>query len=319
VARENDEKILISVIKQYYELGMSQEEIAAKEYISKSTISRMIKKAEKKGYVDIRVKYPILTVKELERKLKDYFDLHSATVVPVYVDDYELCVMDVCKMLLADLKRVVTDGHVVGLSWGRTMEYLARLMDDYKNNKKNVTFVQLNGNVASNILSVKSYNVVEKFQRAFSADGYLFPLPILVDDEQTARALMNDSRIRPVMDIARRADTVILGIGRMDRKSLVFERGALSEADYKELKAAGAVGDVCSRYFNEQGEIADRQLDSRVLGLTLEELRAIPHRMVIAVGEEKTRAVVGALRTGIVGDLYIDEKLAARIISQMEA
>ena len=52
--KNSDERLLISVIKQYYELGMSQEEIAAKEYISKSTISRLINKAIKKGYVKIK-------------------------------------------------------------------------------------------------------------------------------------------------------------------------------------------------------------------------------------------------------------------------
>ena len=100
--------------------------------------------------------------------------------------------------------------------------------------------MQLNGNVASNILSVKAYDIVEKFQSAFSATGYLFPLPILVDNRDTARALLNDSRIKPIIDIARQADVAILGAWVSSRRSLLFfERGVLNEQDYEELSGRG--------------------------------------------------------------------------------
>lgn len=102
------------------------------------------------------------------------------------------------------------------------MEYFVKMLDDYYNNRKGIKIVQLNGNVASNILSVKAYDIVEKFQSAFSATGYLFPLPILVDNRETARALLNDSRIKPIIDIARQADVAILSVGKLSKKSLIF-------------------------------------------------------------------------------------------------
>ena len=310
--KNSDERLLISVIKQYYELGMSQEEIAAKEYISKSTISRLINKAIKKGYVKIKMAYPILTARELEEKLMELYGLESATVVPVYVEDQDLCVLDACKALLLDLKKLLRDGDVIGI-------YFVKMLDDYYNNRKGIKIVQLNGNVASNILSVKAYDIVEKFQSAFSATGYLFPLPILVDNRDTARALLNDSRIKPIIDIARQADVAILSVGKLSKKSLIFERGVLNEQDYEELSQAGAVGDICSRYFDAAGNIVDNDLNARVLGLTLEELKRIKNRMVIAVGEDKVHAILGALRTGVINKLYIDERTAAKVIHLSEA
>ena len=194
-----------------------------------------------------------------------------------------------------------------------------KMLDDYYNNRKGIKIVQLNGNVASNILSVKAYDIVEKFQSAFSATGYLFPLPILVDNRDTARALLNDSRIKPIIDIARQADVAILSVGKLSKKSLIFERGVLNEQDYKELSRAGAVGDICSRYFDAAGNIVDNDLNARVLGLTLEELKRIKNRMVIAVGEDKVHAILGALRTGVINKLYIDERTAAKVIHLSEA
>ena len=79
--RVSDESTLISVIKQYYELGISQEEIAAREYISKSTVSRLINKAIKKGYVKIKLNYPIESYHELEEKLGELYNISSVTVL----------------------------------------------------------------------------------------------------------------------------------------------------------------------------------------------------------------------------------------------
>lgn len=41
----NEVNQMISIAKQYYELGMSQEQIANHEYISKSSVSRLLKKS----------------------------------------------------------------------------------------------------------------------------------------------------------------------------------------------------------------------------------------------------------------------------------
>ncbi len=101
----------------------------------------------------------------------ELYGLESATVVPVYVEDQDLCVLDACKALLLDLKKLLRDGDVIGISWGRTMEYFVKMLDDYYNNRKGIKIVQLNGNVASNILSVKAYDIVEKFQSAFFRNG----------------------------------------------------------------------------------------------------------------------------------------------------
>ena len=48
--------IMMSAVKQYYQLGFSQEQIARNLFISKSTVSRLIKKAVDLGYVEIKVK-----------------------------------------------------------------------------------------------------------------------------------------------------------------------------------------------------------------------------------------------------------------------
>ena len=309
-----DDRIFISVIKQYYELGISQEEIAAKEYISKSTVSRIINKAVKNGYVQFKLCYPIVSSTELKKQLMEQFELENAVVTPVYVDDARLILIDVCKAAVQDIKTFVEDGDIIGVSWGRTLGQLADCLDDYQNDKKDIVTVQTNGFVAGDVQSIQSSATISKFQRAFAAEGYLLPVPIFLDSKETATALMNDSKIKPMMDLCRRASLAILSVGAFSSRSVVLERGVLSPEDYERLAQCGTVGDLCSRYFDINGKIANEDMDQRTLGLSLDDLRKIRRRMALAVGPKKAKATIGALRTGAITHLYTDENTAQEII-----
>lgn len=314
----NDENMMISIIKQYYELGISQEEIASREFISKSTVSRIINRAMQKGYVKIKLDYPVSSSQEIEAELVRSFSfLKAATVVPAYVDDYELRLKDVCKSVSADLKKFVQNDEIIGLSWGRTMEYLARtLEEDYQNNKTGVSIVQLNGFVAGDTRSIWSSTIVERFQKIYNAQGYLLPVPVLVDNKDTAQILMQDSRIRPIFELARQAQVAVFSIGTFSSRSVLFERGLLGQQEYDNLCAKNAVGDICSRYFDVNGKIVDREMGERTLSISLRELATKRHRMAIAVGDDKVQAIVGALRTGAINRLYTDEVTARAVICQ---
>lgn len=312
--KAGDDKVFISVIKQYYEMGISQEEIAAKEYISKSTVSRIINKAVKNGYVQFKLHYPIVSSKELRQQLMERFALENAMVAPVYVDDPNLILIDVCKAAVQDMKSFVEDGDIIGVSWGRTLEQMANCLEDYENDKKDIVTVQTNGFVAGNVQSIKSSVTISKFQNAFSAKGYLLPIPIFLDSKEAAWALMNDSKIKPLMDMCRKASLAILSVGAFSSRSVILERGVLSSEDYELLAKCGTVGDICSRYFDIHGNIANEDIDHRTLGLNLEELKKIRRRMGLAVGVEKAKATIGALRTGAITHLYTDENTAREII-----
>lgn len=131
----NDEDTLIRVIKQYYELGISQKEIAEKEYISRSTVNRLINRAVSEGYVKIRLNYPLEAHREFSARLADAFGV-EAVVVPTYVDDYVLRLRDVGRALITDLLKIVQNDDILAISWGRTIEYVARLLEDFQNTKK---------------------------------------------------------------------------------------------------------------------------------------------------------------------------------------
>ena len=80
------------------------------------------------------------------------------------------------------------------------------------------------------------------------------------------------------------------------------------------MLSLGAVGDIAGHYVTIEGKLADPELDARVIAVRLQDIRSGIHRIAIAVGEHKAHAIVGALRTGVVGTFYTDEATAAEVM-----
>ena len=51
-----------------------------------------------------------------------------------------------------------------------------------------------------------------------------------------------------------------------------------------------------------------------MIAASLENLRSIPEVVAVACGEEKAVAVLGALRTGLISALFIDQEMAEQIL-----
>ena len=75
------------------------------------------------------------------------------------------------------------------------------------------------------------------------------------------------------------------------------------------------VGDICMRFFDAKGQIVDSPFDERVIGITLPELKAVPHVIGVAGGARKTATIYGALVGGWVDTFITDKFTAERLLS----
>jgi len=311
---------LVRVARMYYELGMNQEAIARVEGVSRSTVSRMLDTARREGIVQVRVSYPLESVESLEAELMARFPLRKAFVTRVAIPDRRAVLQDVCRSAAAYILQVVASGQKLGVSWGNTMYALVVNLHAVASSgspgslARDVTVVQLNGGVARSQFSTQAGAIVESFAAVFHGTPYLLPVPAIVDSE-AAPALMQESSIRMALELARSVDVAVFGIGYPSRQSILFQAGYYDTDKLEALRAAGAVGDILSRYFDSHGRICDPDLDRRTIGLTLEELRSIPTAIAVAVGEEKAAGILGALRGSYCNVLFTDEQTARAVLA----
>lgn len=306
---------MLSVVRKYYELGTTQEQIAKEEFISKSSVCRLLKKAVKNGYVRFQINYPLESVQTLENQFYKYFDLDKVFITPTYTDDDEIRLKDTCKALIAELCKIVQPSDILCVTWGNTLEQLASLLAQEKGINKNCAKVVLmNGSTAGDISSTKSSRIVEQFAEFFSAEGYLMPVPLILDTKEAADVLKRDSHIRYVMDFVLKSQLAVMSIGSITQQSVLRLRGAYSKEEFNQVMADGAVGDVAGRCFNIDGNQVATKIEERLLGPSLEEIKSKKTRIGIAVGNRKAKAIIGALLGGIVNRLYTDELTAQEVI-----
>lgn len=303
---------IIRVAKKYYESHMGQLEIARQEGVSKSTISRMLKKAMELGYIKVSVEAPIEPVKDVAEEIRDKYNLKQVFVVPDYVDNDEIATQDVCKALAGNLETYIKNDTVVAVSWGKTLNTLARKLTPLS--VEGIKVVQMNGGVAKSASATGASQIVDALTKAGKGTGYMFPVPAIVDSKEIADTLHKDSQVRNVLNLAKEADVTIFSIGVLSKNSILYEVGYLHEEDYNYLESHDAVGDIASRFFKKDGTIAGTEFNDRVVGLSLEKLKEKKWNIAIAVGEKKVDAIIGALKGGYVNVLYTDEKTARLLL-----
>ncbi len=315
----NELNLMISVIKKYYELGMNQAQIAKEEFISKSSVCRLLKKAEEYGYVKHQISYPVETSGILENEVCRVFSLEKAIISHVYADNEEVLLNDTCTSVVHDLCKIVKAKDIIGVAWGVTIEHLVKAMKKMPRVKKCEKVVLIIGSIAGTITSTVSSNIVEEISDYFSAKGYLLPLPLIVDSESIANTIKEDSHIKEVLDLARESQIVLLGIGTVEGGSVLRTRGALSEEELKSVIEKGAVASVAGHCVDIDGKEVSSELSSRMTGLSIEEIKAKPIRIGIAVGKSKARAIIGALNSGIINRFYSDESTVKEVFKILKS
>ncbi len=80
------------------------------------------------------------------------------------------------------------------------------------------------------------------------------------------------------------------------------------------LLRKGAVGDIALRYYDAQGECIESEINDRIIGMSLEQIKQVPKVVGISGGPDKVSAIRAALRGEIVNVLITDSVTAEALL-----
>ncbi len=312
MAKSNENwALMMSAAKQYYQLGLSQDIIAKNLYVSKSTVSRLIKRAVELGYIEFKINNFGETDEMLQNEFQEHFGVKT-TVLPTLIDSIEVRLNDVCAFAAKEIFDQIQDGESIGLPWGRTVEYLAANLNEQPAEHSNLKVCMLNGFVSSSINSMRAIHIVEKLTAMLNATGYMMPCPLVVDSPDVKEKLLADASVRAAYDVAAATDTVIVSVGPADLTNTYLTELRSDVAE--QLRAPYGVGNLAGRVYDINGVEIHTALYDRLMSIPIHELAAKKKRICIAVGEYKARAVLGLLRGSVVSRLYTDVNTAREIL-----
>ena len=307
-------RLLTKVARMYHEKGIRQPQIAAELGLSQARVSRLLKQAVTLGVVRTVVTMPPGFHAELEDRIQDRYSLRDVVVVDSVSDDDIMTSLG--SATASYLDATLTSSHVVGISsWSETLIYAVDRMPR-KSPVVVECVVQLMGGLGDPLAQRKANHLTGRLAEITGAEPVYLPAPGLAGSPATRKAIMGDPAVREVAATWGRLTDALVGIGSLEPSPLLQRSGnAITDEEQDELRRLGAVGDVCLRYFDAEGNHLRSTFDRRVNGITAEELLAVPRRLGVAGGARKFDAIRAALRGGWVNVLVTDLAMAEQLVA----
>lgn len=298
----------------YHEQGVRQPEIAERLHISQSRVSRFLKEAVALGVVRTVVVPPPGVHSDLEDKIRDKYGLSDVVVADTEAIDEAAVIKALGSAGAAYLETTLSANDRVGLSsWSSTLLATADAMSP-RTVRTAREVVQVIGGIGNPSAQVEATRLTDRFARVTGADPRFFHAPGIVGSQATRDALMEDPYIHDRGIEWKKLSVLLAGVGSLNPSTLLAASGnAVSSTDLTRLRKAGAVGDVCLRYFDAQGDPVVTELDSRVVGISSDDLRAVPRKVGIAGGARKYEAIRAAVLGRWINVLITDVVVARHL------
>jgi DNA-binding transcriptional regulator LsrR (DeoR family) len=312
-------RLLVKIARMYHERGVRQPQIAADLGISQSRVSRLLKQASDLGVVRTTVMLPEGVHTDLEDAVEARYGLRECVVVEVDGSSGDV-IPALGSVSAGYLSTALMMGNdVVGISsWSATLLAMVEAMRPANGTPTSV-ITQLVGGVGDPQVQVTANRLLDRLATVTGARPIFLPTPGLVRDQGVREALLQDPAIASVLETWDRLTIALVGIGSVQPSPLLQRSGNAVEPDQQEeLRRLGAVGDVCFRFFDQEGNLVDSPFNDRVVGITPEQLKRVPRRIGVAGGPGKLTAIRAALKGGWVNVIVTDIKTAQELVGTRE-
>lgn len=297
----------------YYQQEMTQNEIAAALDLSRVKIYRLLKEARETQIVRILVDWPIKRAAELEDQLAERFDLHQALVLRTSATDSALLRRQIAQLAARYLEGLLADQSSLAICFGSsTYEVISAVRSDFQ---ADVKVMQATGSLSHALKEFDSSALTRQLAQKLGGEALYLSSPLLADNAEAAAVIRQQAVVSRTLEQVRRADIALVGIGDLDPATSSFVRAGVAESgQLRQYRAGGAIGDMAWQIFDGGGRLFPCELNRRIIGVTLDELRALPQTIAVAAGLDKAAAIYGALQTGAINVLCTDEETAARVL-----
>ncbi len=303
--------LMASVARRFYVDGKSKSDIAQQLGMSRFKVARLIDRAIETGLVQIRIGWPGSLDVTLSTDLQERYGLRRALVIDVQDDQPEAQRTALGATAAELLSETVTPADVVGLAWGRSLAAMARSL----RRMAACDVVQLTGALQiSDDSDSSSVDLVRDVARLGGGAAYFFHTPMIVATGELGDALRAQPEVARAISRFPAVTKAFVGIGAWHRGgSTVFDALATNEA--MDLRRAGVCAEISGILIGSSGRPVHVPLVRRTIGISADQLRAVPDVTALAYGADKDHAVAAALHSGLVHGLVTTRDLATALLA----
>ena len=297
----------------YYVAGMTQDQIAAELGVSRQRAQRLVSRAMTEGLIHVRLNHRIGACLDLEAALRDRFGLDRVRVAPALGAGADP-VRGIAPAAAAELERFLRmpDPLVIALGTGRAMRGMVDALTEIDAPQHRL--VSLIGNIAPDG-SASFFDVVMRIADKVRAPHYPMPVPVISTTPEENAAFHRLGPVQKVVELAKAADVVFVGVGQMSNDAPLLADGFVSRDELDEMQAAGASGEVAGWVFDSEGRYLDLGTNRRTGGVRVAQNLDRPS-IGVAAGASKVPAIHAALKSRIINGLVTDEPSARLLLDR---
>ncbi|MBI6529871.1 sugar-binding transcriptional regulator [Proteus vulgaris] len=300
----------------YYQDGLSQSEVANIMGVSRVTVVKYLHLAREKGFVNISLDSSVFSTIDYAIRIKAKFDLNNVLILPDEEKNKSQHTLNMNRERLAKagamyLFQIMGDDDILGVAWGRTIYKLGNYLPP--KSLKNVTVLQMIGAVAPQP-DFKTAEAAALIANKLSGCSINLHVPAVVSSARLAMELQAEPIIRRNFSALNQCNKALFVVGNTLDDNPLVTTGVLTSSEMAQYRDLGAVGVICGRFYDAQGNPLVSDIDLRIMGISLAQLRQIPQRLFIAGGVENIQATIGAIKGGYATDIVIDEVTALALL-----
>ena len=271
MARIDELRLLARVARLYYGQGLRQSEITERLNVHQSTVSRLLKRAEKEGIVRITFSMPSGLHPELEDGLQAAFGLREAIVVDA-IDSEEQIARDLGAAAAFYLETTLKPTDVIGIVVERVAagDGGGHALDP---RAAGAQVVQILGGIGNPGAEAHATHPTRRLANLVCGTATLLPAPGAVGSAEAKRVMLKDRYVQEATVLFKSVTLALVGIGAVEPSELLAASGnVFSPQELKSLSARGAVDDICLRFFDAAGGPVHTPLNVSVISIELAQL-----------------------------------------------
>jgi DNA-binding transcriptional regulator LsrR (DeoR family) len=309
-------RFINQILTLHYVQEHSQTEIAGLMGLSVTKVNRLLKQAREQGMVEISIRTPFQSLFTLENQMQKICGVPEAVVVPSWSNSPEAPLQAVGRAAAHYLLEHLRDGDVICISGGKSLTALVQTIQTIEVPRQyNVQVVPATGGVQGSHYTDVNYLAAQLADR-LGGKAYQLHAPVLVDTPEEREVVLSLRQVREILDMARQAQIALVGIGSvLPETSSYFEMPYLNEIDRKKIVEENCGNaEILAHIINDSGQMCAPQYSQRVVGISPDELRAIPLCIGVAGGQSKGLPIYSALHGQYIKTLITDEPAAQRVL-----
>jgi DNA-binding transcriptional regulator LsrR (DeoR family) len=299
---------LIAAAELYYRDQLSQQEVAERMGVSRSTVSRMLQQARDEGIVHIEIRRPS-PPEDAAEALRTALDLRRVVVVPssARTGPHALVAPALAEIASLELGR----GDALAVSWGSTIEEIARSphfprLHGVRLIPAIAAFDEMDGRFQTN-------EIARRIAATSGAEVSFLHSPAM-PSPRLRRTLLADEELSRRLGLWDHLAAALVGIGPPPADVETAPAHVLAAQG----ELAHAAGDVVSRYFDIHGRPVPFENEKLLIGMSRDQLRNTGTVVGVAAGPGKGPSIVGAARAGLIDVLVTDAATAGAALEHAE-